>query len=103
VQNKAVDAIAEKLASANNIGFFVVGNEERLGLLAKRWTLDAQVDRHPAVVRADKLYQRKEKEHEKEVKKSIAHYSTRPRTTIEEARILANGDATVVKLRGEVA
>ena len=52
VQNKAVDAIAEKLVSANNIGFFVYGNEERLGLIAKQWTLDAQAQRHPVVEQA---------------------------------------------------
>jgi hypothetical protein len=51
VQNKAVDAIAEKLAAAA-LPFFVFGNDARLSLLAKEWTLQAQVDRDPRVVAA---------------------------------------------------
>lgn len=50
VQNKAVDAIAEKFAVEKDIPFFVFGNPERLGLLAKSWTLESQVDRDPRVV-----------------------------------------------------
>jgi hypothetical protein len=49
VQNKAVDAIAEKLVSSR-MPFFVFGNALRLGLLAKEWTLDAQVERDRRVV-----------------------------------------------------
>eukprot|EP00601_Ochromonadales_sp_CCMP2298_P007636 CAMPEP_0173213804 /NCGR_PEP_ID=MMETSP1141-20130122/25605_1 /TAXON_ID=483371 /ORGANISM="non described non described, Strain CCMP2298" /LENGTH=718 /DNA_ID=CAMNT_0014141067 /DNA_START=61 /DNA_END=2213 /DNA_ORIENTATION=- len=98
----AVDAIAEKLASANNMGFFVVGNEERLGLLAKRWTLDAQVDRHPWVVQAKSLYQMKREEHATRVKLVVARHCTHPHTTMEDARDLAAADATVKKLAGEL-
>jgi len=50
VQNKAVDAIAEKFAKVNNIIFFVYGNEQRLGMLAKEWTLDSQVMRDYRVI-----------------------------------------------------
>lgn len=50
VQNKAVDAIAEKFAKVNNIKFFVYGNEQRLGMLAKEWTLDSQVMRDSRVI-----------------------------------------------------
>lgn len=43
VQNKAVDAIAEKLAACNGrVPFFVFGNGERLGPVARRWTIEAQ-------------------------------------------------------------
>jgi hypothetical protein len=35
VQNKAVDAIAEKLG--DRVPFFVHGNDERLGLVAKQY------------------------------------------------------------------
>jgi hypothetical protein len=49
VQNKAVDAIAEKLV-ASAMPFFVYGNTARLGLLAKEWTLEEQVERDPRVV-----------------------------------------------------
>jgi AAA domain/Zinc finger C-x8-C-x5-C-x3-H type (and similar) len=61
VQNKAVDAIADKLAKAygaagkkgeEKINFFVFGNEERLGLVSRLWTLDAQVERD---IRVQKL------------------------------------------------
>jgi hypothetical protein len=48
VQNKAVDAIAEKLVKAAT-PFFVHGNDARLGLVAKEWTLAAQVERDPRV------------------------------------------------------
>lgn len=51
VQNKAVDSIAEKLVKCRDIPFFVVGNENRLGLLAIQWTLDAQIIRHPRMQR----------------------------------------------------
>mmetsp|Transcript_35521 Transcript_35521/g.78845 ORF Transcript_35521/g.78845 Transcript_35521/m.78845 type:complete len:406 (+) Transcript_35521:80-1297(+) len=61
VQNKAVDAIAEKLATGQ-IGFFVVGNEDRLGLFAKMWTLDAQMYRKPGVMGAAEAHERKEGE-----------------------------------------
>eukprot|EP00043_Microstomoeca_roanoka_P016270 m.165419 g.165419 ORF g.165419 m.165419 type:complete len:791 (-) comp16424_c0_seq1:136-2508(-) len=47
VQNKAVDAITEKLAKSKQIPFFVHGNEKRLGLVSKEWTIEAQVNRHP--------------------------------------------------------
>ena len=50
VQNKAVDAIAEKLSSSATIPFFVHGNTERLGLKAREWALDPQVDRDVRVV-----------------------------------------------------
>ena len=50
VQNKAVDAISEKLASGG-LPFFVFGNDARLGLVSASWTLAAQTERDPAVVR----------------------------------------------------
>lgn len=52
VQNKAVDAIAEKLGSLPNgqLPFFVTGNVTRLGLQAIKWTIDSQVERDPRVV-----------------------------------------------------
>lgn len=49
VTNKAVDSIAEKLAAAR-LPFFVFGSSLRLGLVARRWTLDAQTDRDERVV-----------------------------------------------------
>eukprot|EP00052_Salpingoeca_macrocollata_P013488 m.105340 g.105340 ORF g.105340 m.105340 type:complete len:744 (-) comp18935_c0_seq4:41-2272(-) len=54
VQNKAVDAIADKLAG--KIPFFVHGNEERLGLVSKQWTIEAQVERHPHVQHFAQIY-----------------------------------------------
>ncbi|KAJ1442997.1 hypothetical protein B484DRAFT_38313 [Ochromonadaceae sp. CCMP2298] len=78
VQNKAVDAIAEKLATGQ-IGFFVVGNEDRLGLFAKMWTLDAQMYRNRAtrdldVIGAAEAHGEKKRqwEREKERKKTSA-------------------------------
>jgi hypothetical protein len=103
VQNKAVDAIAEKLASANNIGFFVVGNEERLGLLAKRWTLEAQLDRDPEFMRAAKLHQMKHEEHATSVKSLFAHFMVCPHSTVEDAILSAAADVTVKELIGELA
>lgn len=50
VQNKAVDAIAEKLGG--RIPFFVFGNDDRLGLIAKQYTIEGQVKRHPDVLAA---------------------------------------------------
>lgn len=52
VQNKAVDAIAEKLRTIEQgqVPFFVVGNPDRMGLIAKQWTLDEQVARDPSVI-----------------------------------------------------
>ena len=50
VQNKAVDAIAEKFATVGEIPFFVLGNEDRLGAVASEWTVDEQVKRDPRVV-----------------------------------------------------
>lgn len=50
VQNKAVDAIADKLARSRDVPFFVHGNKQRLGLLAKEWTLEAQMLRDARVV-----------------------------------------------------
>ena len=50
VQNKAVDAIADKLASAK-LPFIVAGNASRLGLVAVEWTLPAIIARDPAVVK----------------------------------------------------
>jgi hypothetical protein len=35
--------------------FFVVGNVQRLGLIAKSWTLDAQVNRDSSVLRLNRL------------------------------------------------
>lgn len=49
VQNKAVDSIADKLASSG-FPFFVIGNVERLSLVATEWTLDAQVRRDERVI-----------------------------------------------------
>lgn len=43
VQNKAVDAIADKLAMCQGrVPFIVFGNEARLGPVAQRWTINAQ-------------------------------------------------------------
>lgn len=52
VQNKAVDAIAEKLGSLpkGQLPFFVTGNITRLGIQAIKWTIDCQVERDPRVV-----------------------------------------------------
>lgn len=52
VQNKAVDAIAQKLGSLprGELPFFVAGNVARLGIDAIKWTIDCQVDRDPRVV-----------------------------------------------------
>jgi hypothetical protein len=50
VQNKAVDAIASKLASDGLLTFFVYGNEKRLSLLAKQYTVSAQVERDEGVL-----------------------------------------------------
>ena len=57
VQNKAVDAIAEKLG-ATPMPFVVFGSPERLGDCARQHTLDAQTMRDPAVVQADGDLQR---------------------------------------------
>jgi hypothetical protein len=51
VQNKAVDSIAEKLATSL-ITFVVLGKEKNLGPTAVKYTIDAQVACDPAVVRA---------------------------------------------------
>jgi hypothetical protein len=56
VQNRAVEAICQRLSSAVTTGdfkFFVFGNEKRLAETSKMWTLGAQADRDPRV-----LYQR---------------------------------------------
>ena len=51
VQNKAVDAIAEKFAANNaSLPFLAFGSEERIGDTAARFTLSEQVKRDPAVV-----------------------------------------------------
>jgi hypothetical protein len=52
VQNKAVDAIAEKLCSIGKgiLPFIVIGNVDRVGLTAMQWTLDAQAKRDARVV-----------------------------------------------------
>ena len=51
VQNKAVDAIAEKMCqSAVEVPFFVIGHTDRVGETAAQWTLEAQVSRDPAVL-----------------------------------------------------
>ena len=51
VQNKAVDAIAEKLAkSIEHLPFIAVGSVDRIGDTSALYTLDAQVLRHPEVV-----------------------------------------------------
>lgn len=52
VQNKAVDSIADKFGQDGValIPFFVFGNEERLGLTSKFWTLESQVSRDKRVV-----------------------------------------------------
>lgn len=56
----AVDAIAEKLSTGASVRFFVVGYDTRLGLLAKEWTIEAQVERDPRVkslrTRIDRLH-----------------------------------------------
>eukprot|EP00041_Stephanoeca_diplocostata_P019945 m.437112 g.437112 ORF g.437112 m.437112 type:complete len:758 (-) comp21431_c0_seq1:838-3111(-) len=53
VQNKAIDAISEKFA--HNIPFIVFGNDDRLGLISKYWTLHAQVARDRRVVQIDRI------------------------------------------------
>eukprot|EP00050_Salpingoeca_kvevrii_P005801 m.285716 g.285716 ORF g.285716 m.285716 type:complete len:782 (-) comp11430_c0_seq1:90-2435(-) len=66
VQNKAVDAIAEKLAGkgANDgqplVPFIVAGNPDRIGIVAKRYTLEEQVMRDPEVVAANAAYAEQE-------------------------------------------
>jgi len=50
VQNKAVDSIAEKLATSA-MTFVVFGNDKNLGPTAVRYTLKAQVERDPEVLR----------------------------------------------------
>jgi hypothetical protein len=52
VQNKAVDSIAEKLGSlrVGNLPFFVLGNSDRLGIEANKWTLESQVSTDTRVV-----------------------------------------------------
>lgn len=55
VQNRAVDAVADKLARANTTAFIVHGNPERLGPVAKQWVVQAQVERDPLVVEAKRL------------------------------------------------
>ena len=50
VQNKALDSIAEKLGPTG-MPFIVYGNPSRLGDCAERFTLKAQVERDPAVMR----------------------------------------------------
>ena len=52
VQNKAIDAVAEKLSG--NIEFVVYGNKDRLGDSSARNTLDALVSQVPSVSVADK-------------------------------------------------
>lgn len=53
VQNKAVDAIADKLE--DRVPFFVYGREDRLGLVSKRNTISGQIERHPEVVTLTRL------------------------------------------------
>ena len=53
VQNRAVEAICQRLSSAVTKGdfkFFVFGNEKRLAETSKMWTLGAQADRDPRVL-----------------------------------------------------
>eukprot|EP00596_Hydrurales_sp_CCMP1899_P000566 CAMPEP_0119052944 /NCGR_PEP_ID=MMETSP1177-20130426/74074_1 /TAXON_ID=2985 /ORGANISM="Ochromonas sp, Strain CCMP1899" /LENGTH=563 /DNA_ID=CAMNT_0007032693 /DNA_START=27 /DNA_END=1719 /DNA_ORIENTATION=+ len=52
VQNKAVDSIAEKLGSlrVGDLPFFVLGNSDRLGIEANKWTLESQVSTDSRVV-----------------------------------------------------
>jgi uncharacterized protein YjfI (DUF2170 family) len=52
VQNKAVDSIAEKLGSlcVGDLPFFVLGNSDRLGIEANKWTLESQVSRDARLV-----------------------------------------------------
>ena len=58
VQNKAVDAIADKLAG--RLPFLVEGNPERLGLVASHWTIAAQADRDGSVLALRAMAQRAE-------------------------------------------
>jgi ATP-dependent RNA/DNA helicase IGHMBP2 len=55
IGNKAVDAVAEKVSrgtiSSDSIPFIVYGNDDRLGLVARQWTLDAQVERDTRVMK----------------------------------------------------
>ena len=103
VQNKAVDAIAEKLASANNIGFFVFGNEERLGLLAKRWTLPSQTERDERVVqtlqRLDALQSELKKLRAKVVRQLLKSY---PARSADEYKEMCDSDPAVASLRSRV-
>jgi hypothetical protein len=53
MQNKAIDALAEKFAQTfAEMPFVVDGNPARLGPVAARFTLTAQVERHPRVLAA---------------------------------------------------
>jgi len=59
VQNKAVDAIAEKLCeNATELPFMVIGHTGRIGETAKEWTLDAQIARRPEVVAMTEKFHR---------------------------------------------
>ena len=72
VQNKAIDAIAEKLRYVDSVPFFVVGNVKRLGLIAQQWTIEKQVVRDPRVVSLTRTldhYKRRVKEETKFVMK----------------------------------
>jgi ATP-dependent RNA/DNA helicase IGHMBP2 len=61
LSNKAVNAVAKKFADGirssigshgqqQGIPFIVYGNDDRLGLVARQWTLDAQVERDTRVM-----------------------------------------------------
>jgi hypothetical protein len=102
VQNKAVDAIAEKLASANNIGFFVFGNEERLGLLAQRWTLAAQTGRDGRVVRAARSFSTLLAEAEKLREAVMKQLRQAPAESLDELVGMCESDASVAALRCRV-
>ena len=70
VQNRAVEAICQRLSRAVNTDgdfkFFVVGNEKRLAETSKMWTLEAQAGRDPRV-----LYQRAIAAKAKMVRKAV--------------------------------
>ena len=51
VQNRAVEAICQRLAGAEGeLSFFVIGNEKRLAETSKQWTLAAQANRDARVL-----------------------------------------------------
>ena len=58
VQNRAVDALACKFQSSDNIVFLVLGSPDRLGDTAKQFALESRVEMVPSVVVQRKAFER---------------------------------------------